>query len=65
MDKDRITGAAKRAKDAKGAKGAVKESVGRLIHAVKMKTAGTAERVAGAAGGAKDAARGGSHGSGP
>jgi uncharacterized protein YjbJ (UPF0337 family) len=62
MDKDRITGAAKRVK------GTVKESVGRLIHNSKMEAAGKAERAAGtarnAAGGARDAARGRGHGSG-
>jgi uncharacterized protein YjbJ (UPF0337 family) len=62
MDKDRITGAAKRVK------GAVKESVDRRIHNSRMEAAGKAERAAGAArnavGGAKDAARGGGHSSG-
>jgi uncharacterized protein YjbJ (UPF0337 family) len=55
MDKDRITNAAKRAKDT------VKGCVGRFIHTVKMEVARKAERAAGAArnaaGGAKDAAR--------
>jgi uncharacterized protein YjbJ (UPF0337 family) len=60
MDKNRITGAAKRAK------GALKESLGRLTRNPKMEAEGKAERTAGAvrnaAGSAKDATHGGGRG---
>jgi len=55
MDKDRIAGAAKQAK------GAIKETVGKVTGDAKLQTEGAADKVAGelqnAAGGAKDAVR--------
>jgi len=55
MDKDRIAGAAKQAK------GAAKEAAGKILGDQKLRTEGTAEKVAGkvqnAVGGAKDAVR--------
>jgi uncharacterized protein YjbJ (UPF0337 family) len=60
MDKDRITGAVERAK------GALKESLGRLTRNPKIEAEGKAKRMAGvlqnAADGAKDATRGGGRG---
>jgi len=55
MDKDRIEGAATQAK------GAIKETVGKVTGDAKLKTEGAAEKAAGkvqnAIGGAKDAVR--------
>lgn len=55
MDKDRIAGAAKQAK------GAIKETVGKVTGDTKLQAEGAADKVAGkvqnAAGGAKDAVR--------
>jgi uncharacterized protein YjbJ (UPF0337 family) len=55
MDKDRVAGAAHQAK------GAVKETVGKMTGDAKTQTEGTAEKETGkvqnAVGGAKDAAR--------
>ena len=55
MDKDRIAGAAQQAK------GAVKETAGKLVGDAKLQTEGAADKAAGkvksAVGGAKDAVR--------
>ena len=56
MDKDRITGSAEQAK------GAVKETVGKILGDKKLETEGKADKAAGkvqnAIGGLKDAVRG-------